>query len=141
MDDCEAIETALEVFGRAWAGPVLRALLGGAERFSEIRREVDGVTDAVLSTRLRELCDFGLATRTVSTRALASQSTNDATYAGLERWLMTIGVQRNALAGQIEAMLEGAEFGGQPVNNQAAKAATAAAWALIGEAESKAANP
>lgn len=65
MDDCEAIETALEVFGRAWAGPVLRALLGGAERFSEIRREVDGVTDAVLSTRLRELCEHGLATRTV----------------------------------------------------------------------------
>lgn len=65
MDDCEAIEAALEVFGRAWAGPVLRALLDGAERFSEIRREVDGISDAVLSTRLRELCDFGLATRLV----------------------------------------------------------------------------
>lgn len=66
MDDCEAIEAALEVFGRAWAGPVLRVLLNGAERFSEIRRGVVGVTDAVLSTRLRELCDFGLVTRTVA---------------------------------------------------------------------------
>ncbi len=65
MDDCEAIEAALEVFGRAWAAPVLHALLNGADRFSEVRRRVGGVTDAVLSTRLRELCEAGLVSRLV----------------------------------------------------------------------------
>jgi len=65
MDDCAAIENALTVFGRAWAAAVLQAMLSGAERFSEIRREVTGVTDAVLSARLRELCEAGLAERSV----------------------------------------------------------------------------
>jgi len=65
MNDCAAIEAALKVFGRAWAAAVLRAMLSGAERFSEIRREVTGITDAVLSARLRELCEAGLAERSV----------------------------------------------------------------------------
>lgn len=85
--------------------------------------------------------DFGLATLAVSTQALASQGAADATYTSLEDWLGSIGSQRDALVGQIRTMLEGAEFHGQAVNNQAAKAATAAAWALIGQAEAQAANP
>jgi hypothetical protein len=84
---------------------------------------------------------FGLATLAVSTDALTSNAANDATYTELESWLSTIGAQRDALASQIQSMLEGAEFHGQAVNNQAAKAATAAAWALISQAQSKAANP
>ena len=65
MDDCTAIERALQVFGRAWASAVLTTMLAGAERFSEIARGVGGVTDAVLSARLRELCAAGLAERVV----------------------------------------------------------------------------
>lgn len=62
---CSPIETALSVIGRAWAGAVLQAMLDGARRFSEIRRATPGVTDAVLSARLRELCDRGFAERVV----------------------------------------------------------------------------
>lgn len=62
---CHLIETAMGVLGRAWAGAVLEAMMNGAERFSDIRRAVDGITDAVLTTRLRELCERGLAERTV----------------------------------------------------------------------------
>lgn len=64
-DECAAIETALAVLGRAWAAATLKAMLSGAERFSEIRRGLPGITDAVLSTRLKELCEAGMAQRLV----------------------------------------------------------------------------
>jgi len=59
------IESAMGVLGRAWAGAVLQAMLGGSERFSEIRRAIPGITDAALTTRLKELCERGLAERAV----------------------------------------------------------------------------
>lgn len=62
---CSGIERALDLLGRAWAGAVIEAMLGGAHRYSEIARSCSGISDAVLSARLRELCARGLATRTV----------------------------------------------------------------------------
>lgn len=62
---CPMIETAMGVLGRAWAGAVLQAMHGGAERFSEIRRAIPGITDAALNTRLKELCERGLCARAV----------------------------------------------------------------------------
>ena len=64
--DCEAVHRALALLGRAWAGAVLWAMLGGAERFSEIRAAVPGISDAVLTARLRELCDHALVERQVA---------------------------------------------------------------------------
>ena len=64
-DPCEPFEAAMRLVGRRWTGGVVRAMLGGARRFGEIRAAVPGVTDAVLATRLRELCAAGLATRKV----------------------------------------------------------------------------
>jgi DNA-binding HxlR family transcriptional regulator len=63
--DCDAVHRALAVLGRAWAGAVLWAMLDGAERFTEVRAGVPGISDAVLTARLRELCDHGLAERQV----------------------------------------------------------------------------
>lgn len=65
-DRCEPFEAAMRLLGRRWAGAVVRAMLGGASRFGQIRAELPGITDAVLTTRLRELCEVGLATREVS---------------------------------------------------------------------------
>lgn len=62
---CTAIETAMSLLGRAWAGAVMQAMLEGAERFSDIRRAVPGVSDAVLTARLRELVERGFARRVV----------------------------------------------------------------------------
>ena len=64
-DPCEPFEAAMRLVGGRWTGGVVRAMLGGASRFGEIRAAVPGVTDAVLATRLRELCAAGLATRKV----------------------------------------------------------------------------
>lgn len=62
---CAPIESAMSLLGRRWAGAVVEAMLGGASRFSDIRRAVPGITDAVLTTRLRELVERGFATREV----------------------------------------------------------------------------
>ena len=63
--ECAVIESVMSFLGRAWAGAVIEAMLGGASRFSEISRSVGGVSDAVLTARLRELCDRGLVERRV----------------------------------------------------------------------------
>ncbi|MGA4670781.1 winged helix-turn-helix transcriptional regulator [Propionibacteriaceae bacterium Y1923] len=62
---CSVIEDVMGVLGRAWAGAVLQAALAGAERFSEFKRRVPGVSDAVLSTRLKELTERGFFVRDV----------------------------------------------------------------------------
>ena len=111
-----------------WAVPQsLRAHRETITRLAEAYKQLDAAVG-----------DFGLATLAVSTRALASDSAGDATYTQLESWLATIGGQRDALAAQISGLLEGAEFGGQAVNEQQAKSLTAQAWALISEAQTKA---
>jgi DNA-binding HxlR family transcriptional regulator len=53
----------MRLLDRRWAAAVVRAMLDGAERFGEIRDRLPAVTDAVLTSRLRELCAWGLAVR------------------------------------------------------------------------------
>jgi len=54
---------------------------------------------------------FGLATLQISTTALKSNAPNDSTYTSLENLLQALTTARNAVAGQIIAILESAEFG------------------------------
>lgn len=56
---------ALAVLGRAWAGAVLWSMLDGDRRYGEIRALLEGVSDAVLAARLRDLCADGLVERRV----------------------------------------------------------------------------
>jgi hypothetical protein len=60
---------------------------------------------------------LGLATLKVSTTALESGSmSDDSTYTSLENQLISFTSQRDALATQMSAILEGATFNGQAVN-------------------------
>ena len=61
----DVIEDVMGILGRAWAGAVIQALLDGNERFNDIARAIPGVTDGMLSARLRELCTRGLIVRVV----------------------------------------------------------------------------
>jgi DNA-binding HxlR family transcriptional regulator len=62
---CQAFQTAIAIVGRRWSAAILRALALGAERFGDILRRVDGMSDRLLSQRLKELETEGLITRTV----------------------------------------------------------------------------
>lgn len=61
--------------------------------------------------------DLGQTSLKVSTAALASNTTSDATYTALEAKIAGWRTQRDSLANQMKAILEGAAFGGQSVND------------------------
>ncbi len=52
---CPVFHRAVELIGRRWNGPIIGALLDGADRFGEIRSRIPGLTDRLLAQRLREL--------------------------------------------------------------------------------------
>jgi DNA-binding HxlR family transcriptional regulator len=54
----------LDHLSSRWGTLVLRALLGGIRRFSELRREVGGVSEKMLAQTLRALERDGLVERT-----------------------------------------------------------------------------
>jgi hypothetical protein len=75
---------------------------------------------------------FGLKTLNVSTEALKSgNSSDDSTYTNLEDQLASFGNQRDALAAQMIALLEGAEFNSQPFSNAQAKSLISQGQALL----------
>ena len=67
IDDglCRSFQTDLEVVGRRWNSGIMLAAVRGATRFSEYRSMVTGISDRLLSQRLRELELEGLIERTV----------------------------------------------------------------------------
>jgi DNA-binding HxlR family transcriptional regulator len=62
---CPMFHHAVEVIGRRWTGAILRAMLAGAERFSDIAATIPGLSDRLLSERLKELEAEGIVTRVV----------------------------------------------------------------------------
>jgi hypothetical protein len=77
---------------------------------------------------------FGLDTLKASTRALASDSHGDATYRRLEAQLAALGTARDAVASQMSALLLGAAFNGEPVDQSQAAALIARADHLLARA-------
>lgn len=67
IDDerCRSFQSHLEIVGRKWNGAILLAAMRGATRFSEYRAMVAGISDRLLSVRLKELEAEGLITRVV----------------------------------------------------------------------------
>lgn len=63
---CPRYTRAVEIIGRRWTGAILRALLTGSTRFTEIVRTVPGLSDRLLSERLKELEQEGLVERIVT---------------------------------------------------------------------------
>jgi DNA-binding HxlR family transcriptional regulator len=62
---CPVYHRAVELIGRRWTGAILRVLLSGASRFSDVTAAVPGLSDRLLSERLKELEAEGIVTRTV----------------------------------------------------------------------------
>ncbi len=62
---CPVFQEAVELIGKRWAGAIVRSLLSGAVRFSDILNQVPGLSDRLLSERLRELEAQGIVERRV----------------------------------------------------------------------------
>jgi hypothetical protein len=77
---------------------------------------------------------LGMDSLAVSTRGVSSGTADDdAEFTATQRQLASWLSQRDRLAGRMELLVEGAEFGKRPVNERQAKSLTAQADALIAE--------
>lgn len=62
---CPRYEHAIQLLGKRWTGLILDTLLQGPRRFCEMTAAVEGLSDRVLSDRLRELETEGIIERVV----------------------------------------------------------------------------
>jgi DNA-binding HxlR family transcriptional regulator len=62
---CPHFHAAIELIGKRWTGAILCALTDGPLRFGELVRAIPGLSDRLLSRRLRELEEEGLVEREV----------------------------------------------------------------------------
>ena len=109
---------------QGWAVPPSLKKAGGIVlQLAQVYKQIDACVG-----------QLGLKTLAVSTRALESgNASDDSTYTQLENQLISITGQRDTLAAQIIAVLEAAEFNGQPIDQQQAKQLIAQANALLNQ--------
>ena len=63
---CPRFQYAIELIGRRWVGAILRVLVTTPARFNELLTAIPGLSDRLLTERLRELEREGIVTRTVT---------------------------------------------------------------------------
>jgi len=61
----EKYHHAVELIGRRWTGAIIRAMLNGAKHFSELTTTIPGLSDRLVSVRLKELEAEGIVERVV----------------------------------------------------------------------------
>jgi DNA-binding HxlR family transcriptional regulator len=52
---CPRYHRAVELIGRRWTGAIVRTLMNGPLRFNELLAAIPGISDRLLTERLREL--------------------------------------------------------------------------------------
>jgi DNA-binding HxlR family transcriptional regulator len=52
---CTRYHHAIELIGKRWSGAILQVMRGGVVRFSDIAAAIPGLSDRMLSERLKEL--------------------------------------------------------------------------------------
>lgn len=62
---CPLYHEAVELVGRRWTGAILRVLMDGPLRFSEIAQAIPELSDRLLSERMKELEARGIVERNV----------------------------------------------------------------------------
>ncbi|HLG77319.1 MAG TPA: winged helix-turn-helix transcriptional regulator [Ktedonobacteraceae bacterium] len=96
---CPRYEHAIQVLGKRWTGLLLNALMSGPRRFCELTSLVEGLSDRVLSDRLRELEAEGVIQRIVypqipvrveyklTEKGYALKPVTDAIHTWAEQWI------------------------------------------------------
>ncbi len=112
---------------------LLEALQSGVLPKSLRQSEANFVQLASIYKQIMAPVGFvGLTTLQISTVALSG---DNSTYTNLETQLTSLTEQRDALAAQIIAVLEAAEFSGQPIDPSTTASLVGQAEQLIGEVE------
>lgn len=62
---CTSVQTTLKVLGGKWKPPILYLLSSGTLRFGELRKQIPGITQKMLSQELREMENDALISRKV----------------------------------------------------------------------------
>ena len=62
---CPRFHAAIELIWKRWSGAIIWALSEGPLRYGDLKRAVPGLSDRLLSQRLRELESVGLVDREV----------------------------------------------------------------------------
>lgn len=62
---CPRFESAFELLGKRWTGLIIRSLLNGAKRFSDIQEIIPNLSARMLTERFKELEEQGIITRKV----------------------------------------------------------------------------
>src|ERR1700759_3358536 len=62
---CPYYHEAVELVGRRWTGAILRVLMDGPLRFSQVSQMIPELSDRLLSERMKELESRGLVVRAV----------------------------------------------------------------------------
>src|SRR3989442_9101363 len=65
LDYSAPFQRAIELIGKRWTGAVVKALLPGPARFNQLLAGIPGISDRVLTERLRELETEGIVERLV----------------------------------------------------------------------------
>jgi DNA-binding HxlR family transcriptional regulator len=52
---CPRYHRAVELIGKRWTGAIVRTLIAGPRRFNELLSAIPGISDRLLTERLREL--------------------------------------------------------------------------------------
>ena len=55
LDHHQGFQKAIELVGKRWSGAVIKGLLPGPARFNQLLGGIPGISDRVLTERLREL--------------------------------------------------------------------------------------
>ena len=62
---CPDFHKAVELIGRRWSGAIVREMLAGASRFTDLHDAIPEISDRMLCERLRELEVEGVVARQV----------------------------------------------------------------------------
>jgi DNA-binding HxlR family transcriptional regulator len=65
VDHDARFQRAIELIGKRWTGAVVKALMAKPARFNQLLAGIPGISDRVLTERLRELEQEGLVERLV----------------------------------------------------------------------------
>ena len=113
---CPRFEHAVQLLGKRWTGLILDTLMHGPQRFCEMTSAVEGLSDRVLSDRLRELEAEGIIERVVypqipvrveyrlTEKGSAFQPVVDAIHTWAEAWVTPAEAQACAALAQKEAV-------------------------------------